>query len=353
MRAEHSDYQPDILGIEWNPGDLILVAGHIWDGKTCYVLGNCIIEGTQDKIPVAYFCPAGCKAEIEEQVMRMQVGNMRQRRTDISLKEVRKLPLYIDDTPNLSIDYLLNRIFHLVKYQHVQMVVINYLQAMDIDIFGSEKDPESGFASILCILKAIAASLNLVIIVTSKLSANSPESRPTLRDVLDIEHPEEYCDQVILLHSNRRISHHDERKIILPFGPFGKNFPLKENGPELVINAIWDYDTGCFKKANHCFSEEEEEDLPSDETPMYEWYPATRFDEWYFEFIDLNGMGWKITISPVVGSDDGYHIEMDNWAGDNIPITESIITDDMDKLRAFALRKAREHFPEIEIPEKC
>lgn len=353
MRTEPTDYRPDILGIEWNPGDLILVAAHAWDGKTCYVLGNCIIEGTQDKIPVAYFCPTKEKAEIEEQVMRMQSGNMEHRLTDIPLKDVRKLPLYIDDTPHLSIDYLLDRIFHLVKYQHVQMVVINCLQAMDIDIFGPEKNSESGFASILRILKAIAASLNLVIIVTSRLTANSLGSRPTLRDVLDIEHPEEYCDQVILLHSSRQVSHLDERKIILPFGPFGKNLLLKEEGAELVINAIWNSDTGSFKKADHCFSEEEE-DLPSDNTPMYEWYRDTKYDDWYFEFMDSKGMGWKITITPVISSaDDEYHIELDNWAGDNIPITASIIADNMDKLRTFALRKAREHFPEVEIPEKC
>ncbi len=352
MRTRRSDYQPEILGIEWHLGELVLVAGHAWDGKTCYVLGNCIIEGTQDKIPVAFFCPTGDKAECEELVMRMQAGNMEHRRTEIPLKDVRKLPLYIDDTPHLSINYLLDRIFHLVKCQHVQMVVVDYLQAMDIGIFGSEENPEYGFASILRILKAIAASLNLVIIVTSRLSANAFGRRPTLQDILDVAHPEEYCDQVILLHSSLKISHHREGTIILPFGPLGKNFPVKEDGPELVINAIWDSDTGCFKKADYCFSEEEE-DLPSDNPPMYEWYSVADFDEWFFEFMDLKGMGWKITISPVVSSaDDEYHIEMDNWAGENIPITESIIASDMDKLRAFALRKAREYFPEVEIPEK-
>ena len=58
-KKKYNDYRPEIVGMEWTPGNLILVASRSWGGKSQYVLGNCIVAGTKDKIPVAYFLP-GC-----------------------------------------------------------------------------------------------------------------------------------------------------------------------------------------------------------------------------------------------------------------------------------------------------
>ena len=58
-KNKYIDYRPEIIGMEWTPGNLILVASRSWGGKSQYVLGNCIVAGTKEEIPVAYFLPDG------------------------------------------------------------------------------------------------------------------------------------------------------------------------------------------------------------------------------------------------------------------------------------------------------
>ena len=69
-----NNYSPEIVGLDWTPGNLILVASRSWGGKNQYVLGNCIVAGTKDKIPVAYFLPDGDSLRIAKALVRMQVG---------------------------------------------------------------------------------------------------------------------------------------------------------------------------------------------------------------------------------------------------------------------------------------
>ena len=64
-------------------------------------------------------------------------------------------------------------------------------------------------------------------------------------------------------------------------------------------------------------------------------------------------LGRKITISPSAESEKNeYDIDADNWAGDHINIAMEKPGEDMEKLKAFALREARRQFPAVEIPEK-
>ena len=58
-KNKYIDYRPEIIGMEWTPGNLILVASRSCGGKNQYVLGNCIVAGTKEEIPVAYFLPDG------------------------------------------------------------------------------------------------------------------------------------------------------------------------------------------------------------------------------------------------------------------------------------------------------
>ena len=55
-KREYNDYRPEIIGMDWEPGNLILVASHSYGGKSQYVLGNCIVAGTKEKKPSLTFC---------------------------------------------------------------------------------------------------------------------------------------------------------------------------------------------------------------------------------------------------------------------------------------------------------
>lgn len=198
---KHSDYRPEILGMPWVPGNLILVGSRAWGGRLEYVLGNCIVEGTREEIPVALFVPGRTPQQILRMLLRMQVGDSVYENGGFSANDFKDYPLYIDDTELLTIAYLTGQIFRFVAEKKVRMVVVDWLQSIDGGII-DESTREGELDGILCILKALAKTLGIVIILTSQLSRHVIKSRnlPTVRDLLDVTEAKEYCDQVILIH---------------------------------------------------------------------------------------------------------------------------------------------------------
>lgn len=344
-KKKYNDYRPEIVGMEWTPGNLILVASRSWGGKSQYVLGNCIVAGTKEEIPVAYFLQDSDAVWFHRSIMHMQMGQQAINNRQIKIDNIKVLPLFFDDTPSMTISYIVDRLFHLAETKGVGMAVIDELQDINTSqLDGGTKERELN--SVLRILKAMAEALDIVIIVMSSLSDYSfhQNEMPTVRDILDVTEAKTICDQIILLHRDSILS--NNYKMILPLGhPF-----FKIDGREMVLNLVLDKETGYFKKAESLYREV---DSQAPETPMYEWYRDTKYDDWYFEFLDSEGMGWKITISPSTESENNeYDIDADNWAGDHINIAMEEPGEDMEKLKAFALREARRRFPAVEIPEK-
>ncbi len=340
-----NDYRPEIVGMEWTSGNLILVASRSWGGKSQYVLGNCIVAGTKEEIPVAYFLPDGDSMRIRRALLRIQVGPQVFDSGQIKTENIKELPLFFDDTPDMTIAYIIDQIFLLAETKGIGMAVIDGLQHLNTSqLDGGTKERELN--SVLRLLKALAEALGIVIIVISSLSDYNFQQNelPTIRDILDVTEAKSICDQIILLHPVDILK--DFYKMILPFGhPF-----FKDDGREMVLNLVLDNETGYFKKAESLYRDI---DPQVTETPMYKWYMDTKYDNWYFEFLDSEGMGWKITISPCSESEeDVYDIDADNWAGDHINIALEEPGENMEKLRAFALQEARHRFPEVEIPEK-
>ena len=344
-KKDYNVYRPEIIGMDWTPGNLILVASRSWGGKNQYVLGNCIVAGTKEEIPVAYFLPDGDSMRIRRTLLRLQAGPEAFDSGQIKTENIKELPLFFDDTPDMTIAYIVNRIFHLAETKEIGMAVIDGLQCLNTSqLDGGTKERELN--SVLRILKAMAEALSIVIIVKSSLSDYYfPKNElPTIREILDVTEAKSFCDQIILFHPVDVLK--DFYKMILPFGYHA----FKDDGLDMVLNLVLDKETGYFKKAESLYREV---DRQGAETPMYEWYRDTKYDDWYFEFLDSKGMGWRITISPSAESEnDEYDIDADNWAGDHINIALEEPGDDMEKLKAFALREARRRFPAVEIPEK-
>ena len=339
------DYQPEILGMSWTPGNLILVGSRSWGGRIEYVLGNCIVYGTGEFIPVGLFAPEGNRFRIMKMLMRMQLGSTVFDDGQFSAKDLKEYPLYIDDTNSLTIPYLVGQIFRLVEEKDVRMIVINRLQDIDCGIM-DEGSREGEMDATLRLLKALAESLSIIIIVTSKLSRHYVKNGglPTVRDILDVTEAEAHCDQIILLHPFDPFM--EKAKMILPLGyPYNLG-----NNDELVLNVSLDRDKRYFKKAEALF---EEEDDSFEETPMYQWHPGNSEGEWNFEFINAEGMGWTIMLEPMVEDEDHYYqISIENWASEEELLDDYVDLDDIELIKAVALEKARKRFPEVEIPDK-
>lgn len=338
-------YSPEILGMSWTPGNLVLVGFRPSGGKFHYVLGNGVVLGTKEEIPVALFTARGDRQMIQRLLIRMQIGDEIYDNGQYSAKDYKDFPVYIDNTSHLTIAYLVNRIFYMVDEHGVQMVIVDSLQDVDGGLL-DDSSKEKELNAVLRILKALAESMSIVIVVTSMLSdhVDRGNNQPTIWDILDVSEAEELCDQIIMIHP--LIDRINQYKLILPLGHPDYD---GEYG-SLVLNVTMDLDKHYFKKATELF---DEETSTVEETPMYKWYLGYSEEDWCFEFLDADGMGWTICLEPYKDSDgDTFSMIAINWAGLKIITNEPGRVVDIESRKKLALKIIRNNFPEVEIPEK-
>jgi replicative DNA helicase len=195
-----------------NKTDLIIVAARPGMGKTAFMLKiarNCAFKLNK---PCGIFSLemsnkqllrriVSSECEIESSKFRFTKLLTNDDINKARLKEIKDLPLYIDDTPALSIYEFKNRSRKLKNDFGIEMIIIDYLQMMNA---GPEyRGNREGEISIISrTLKEMAKELDIPIIALSQLS-RSVESRqnkrPILSDLRDSGAIEQDADQVIFL----------------------------------------------------------------------------------------------------------------------------------------------------------
>jgi replicative DNA helicase len=114
-------------------------------------------------------------------------------------------PLYIDDTPALSIYEFRSKARRLKLHNNIQLIIIDYLQLMTAAESGQNKgNREQEVAQISRTLKAIAKELNVPIIALSQLSRQTElrggNKRPQLSDLRESGAIEQDADIVAFIH---------------------------------------------------------------------------------------------------------------------------------------------------------
>jgi replicative DNA helicase len=194
----------------WQNTDLIILAGRPSMGKTATAVSMCIYPSLQQNIPVAIFSlemssfQLVCRIQSylsEISVDKIIKGNLTMdeiRHIDNACEHIPKAPLYIDDTPNISLLELKSKCRKLVRENSVKMIVIDYLQLMrsGFDI----KNREQEIAEISRGLKSLAKELNVPIIALSQLSRlveSRTDKKPLLSDLRESGQIEQDADMVI------------------------------------------------------------------------------------------------------------------------------------------------------------
>jgi replicative DNA helicase len=122
---------------------------------------------------------------------------------EASIKPLSMAPLFIDDTPALSIFEFRSKARRLKKQYDIQLIVIDYLQLMtgSADTKGNR---EQEVSSISRSLKAIAKELNIPIIALSQLNrsveSRTGSKRPQLSDLRESGAIEQDADIVAFIH---------------------------------------------------------------------------------------------------------------------------------------------------------
>jgi replicative DNA helicase len=116
-----------------------------------------------------------------------------------SCAELKTAPIYIDDTPSLSLMELKGKARKLVRDKGVQMIVIDYLQLMTVEV-GKNGNREQEVGLISKGLKALAKELNIPIIALSQLNRaveSRADKKPLLSDLRESGNIEQDADMVI------------------------------------------------------------------------------------------------------------------------------------------------------------
>ena len=129
------------------------------------------------------------------------------------LGKLSRAPLWIDDTPSLSIYEFRSKARRLVNKQHVKLIIIDYLQLMTgpPELKGMR---EQEVAAISRSLKAIAKELNVPIIALSQLNRSvetrGGNKRPQLSDLRESGAIEQDADIVMFIHRPEFLGVQDE-----------------------------------------------------------------------------------------------------------------------------------------------
>ncbi|MDY6899516.1 MAG: replicative DNA helicase [Cyanobacteriota bacterium] len=205
----------DELTQGFQKSDLIIIAGRPSMGKTALSLNialNCI---KISRLPVLFCSLEMSKEQIIYRLLSSETGiNQMQLRSGklssndwIKLNKVMriiaKLPFFIDDKPNLSVQDIRSKIKTIILEQNqIGLVIIDYLQLMQSLNF-KQANRVQEISQITRDLKSLAREFNVPIIALSQLSRNVEhriDQRPILSDLRESGSIEQDADLILMLY---------------------------------------------------------------------------------------------------------------------------------------------------------
>jgi replicative DNA helicase len=207
-------YNLDLLTQGFQKSDLIIIAGRPSTGKTALSLNITLNIIKNLKLPVLFFSLEMSKKQIMYRLLSIE-ANIDQTRLKNGklykndwlklnkiIKIVSRLPVFIDDTANLSIQDIRSKIKTVILEQtNMGLVIIDYLQLMQNSELQNENRAQE-LSQITRSLKNIAREFNIPIIVLSQLSRNVENrinQKPILSDLRESGSIEQDADLVLML----------------------------------------------------------------------------------------------------------------------------------------------------------
>ncbi len=206
----------DRLTSGWQPSDLVIVAARPGMGKTAFTLTMARNVAVNSNIPVAFFSLEMSSVQLITRLISSETGLSSEKlrtgklekheweQLNVKVKTLEKAPLFIDDTPSLSIFDLRAKARRLASQYGIKMIMIDYLQLMTAG--GSQKggNREQEISTISRNLKALAKELSIPVIALSQLSraveTRGGSKRPLLSDLRESGAIEQDADIVSFIY---------------------------------------------------------------------------------------------------------------------------------------------------------
>ena len=200
----------------WQKSDLVIVAARPGMGKTAFALTMARNVAVDHNTPIGFF---SLEMSSEQLVNRLiaseaELGASKLRKGDLAdhemvqlhekIKHLSEAPIFIDDTPGLSIFELRAKARRLVKNHGVGIIIIDYLQLMTAGGTGGNREQE--ISTISRSLKGIAKELKIPVIALSQVNRGVESrtgvgsKRPMLSDLRESGAIEQDADIVTFIY---------------------------------------------------------------------------------------------------------------------------------------------------------
>ncbi|MGH7459170.1 MAG: replicative DNA helicase [Longimicrobiaceae bacterium] len=204
----------DELTAGFQPGDLVVVAGRPSMGKTAFTLNVAQHAAIVDQRPVAFFSLEMGREALVQRILcaegrvdasRLRRGRLRDdeyQRLATAAGYLNTAPIYIDDTPGISVLETRAKARRLkADRPDLAMVVVDYLQLMTSR--GNPETRQQEVSEISRGLKALAKELELPVVALSQLSRaveQRPDKRPMMSDLRESGAIEQDADLIMFLY---------------------------------------------------------------------------------------------------------------------------------------------------------
>jgi replicative DNA helicase len=198
-----------------HPGQMIVIAARPAMGKSTLALDFARAASVKNNLPSVIFSLEMGRNEIAMRLLsaearvalhHMRSGTMTDEdwtRLARRMPEVTQAPLYIDDSPNLSMMEIRAKCRRLKQRNDLRLVVIDYLQLMQSGGSRRAESRQQEVSDMSRNLKLLAKELEIPVIALSQLN-RGPEQRtdkkPMVSDLRESGSIEQDADMVILLH---------------------------------------------------------------------------------------------------------------------------------------------------------
>ncbi|MDA9668460.1 replicative DNA helicase [Flavobacteriaceae bacterium] len=206
----------DKLTSGWQPSDLIIIAARPGMGKTALTLSMARNIAVTKQIPVAFFSLEMSSVQLITRLISAETGLSSEKlrtgkladhewqQLNVKVTDLEKAPLFIDDTPSLSIFDLRAKARRLSSQHGIKLIVVDYLQLMTAGTTTKSGNREQEISTISRNLKALAKELNIPVIALSQLSraveTRGGTKRPMLSDLRESGAIEQDADIVSFIY---------------------------------------------------------------------------------------------------------------------------------------------------------
>jgi replicative DNA helicase len=206
----------DKLTSGWQPSDLIIIAARPGMGKTALTLSMARDIAVTKEIPVAFFSLEMSSVQLITRLISAETGLSSEKlrtgkladhewqQLNVKVTDLEKAPLFIDDTPSLSIFDLRAKARRLASQNGIKLIIVDYLQLMTAGSSSKVGNREQEISTISRNLKALAKELDVPVIALSQLSraveTRGGTKRPMLSDLRESGAIEQDADIVSFIY---------------------------------------------------------------------------------------------------------------------------------------------------------